>query len=100
MATSLANDVFPYCTKRVSPVYTCSLDAEGTFDAVPHSVLFKKALNVVHEHCWRVMARWYSSITLRIKWNGKLSESIKLCKGTRQGRLFPLSFLIYSIKTW
>ena len=43
MATSLANDVFSYCTKRRSPVYTCSLDAEGAFDAVPHSVLFKKS---------------------------------------------------------
>ena len=39
MAASLANDVFPYCTKRGSPVYTCSLDTEGAFDAVPHCVL-------------------------------------------------------------
>ena len=40
MATSLANDVIQYCTKRGSPVYTCSLDAEGAFDAVPHAILF------------------------------------------------------------
>ena len=39
MATFLANDVFSYCTKRGLPVYTCSLEAEGAFDAVPHSVL-------------------------------------------------------------
>ena len=67
MATSLANDVFSYCTKRGSPVYTCLLDAEGAFDAVPHSVLFKKALNVIPDHCWRVMVHWYISITVRIK---------------------------------
>jgi len=42
MATSLANDVFMYCTKRGSPVYTCSLDAEGALDAVPHAILFQK----------------------------------------------------------
>jgi len=31
MATS---DVMMYCTKRSSPVYMCSLDAKGDFDAV------------------------------------------------------------------
>jgi len=40
MATSLANDVIKYCTKRGSPVNTCSLDAEGVFDAVPNAILF------------------------------------------------------------
>ena len=40
MATSLANGVIQYYTKRGSPVYTCSLDAEGAFDAVPHAILF------------------------------------------------------------
>ena len=43
MATSLANDVFSYFTKRGSPVYTCSLDAEGAFDAVPHCFFLKKS---------------------------------------------------------
>ena len=100
MATYFANDVFSYCTKRGSPVYTCSLDAEGAFDVHSHSVLEKTALNVVPDHCWRVMVHWYSSITVRIKWNGKPSDSIKVCKGTRQGGLSPLSFLMYSIKTW
>ena len=33
------------------------------------------------------MVHWYRSITVRIKWNGKLSDSIKVCKGTRQGGL-------------
>ena len=79
--------MFSYCTKRGSPVYTCSLDAEGAFDAVPHSVLFKKALNVIPDHCWRVIVHWYRSITVCIQWNGKLSDSIKVCKGTRPGGL-------------
>ena len=39
MATALANGVISYCTKRGSTVYACSLDAEGAFDAVPHSIL-------------------------------------------------------------
>ena len=39
MATSPANDVFFFCTKRELLVSTCYLDAEGAFDAVPHFVL-------------------------------------------------------------
>ena len=40
------NDVISYCTERGSPVYTCSLDAQGpgAFDAIPHAVLFRKAM--------------------------------------------------------
>ena len=87
MATSMAHDVFSYCTRRGSPVYTCSLDAEGAFDAVPHDILFQKAINAVPDHFWRIMVNWYSSITVRIKWNSQLSDTIMVCKGTRQGVL-------------
>ena len=50
MATSLANDVITYCTKRGSPVHTCSLDAEGAFDVVPDAISFQKAVNVILDH--------------------------------------------------
>ena len=46
MAVSLVNDVISYCTERGSPVYTCSLDAQEAFDAIPHPVLFRKAIYV------------------------------------------------------
>jgi hypothetical protein len=62
MATALANDVISYCTKRGSPVYTCSLDAEGAFDAVPHAILFQKALKVIPDHCWLILVKRYRSI--------------------------------------
>lgn len=87
MASSLANDVISYCTKRGSPVYTCSLDAEGAFDAVPHAVLFRKAMDVIPDHCWLLMVNWYRSITVQIKWGSELSGIIKVTKGTRQGGL-------------
>ena len=42
MATALFHDVISYSTTRGSVVYSCSLDAEGTFDAIPHCVLFAR----------------------------------------------------------
>ena len=45
MAVSLANDIFTYCIDKGSPVFTCSLDAQGAFDEIPHSILFKKSIN-------------------------------------------------------
>ena len=36
MAISLAHGVMAYFNDRGSAVYTCSLDAEGAFDAIPH----------------------------------------------------------------
>ena len=38
IAVSLVNDVISYCTESGSLVYTCSLDAQGAFDAITHPV--------------------------------------------------------------
>jgi hypothetical protein len=46
MAVSLAHDVINYCVKRKSPVYACSLDAEGAFDAIPHPIVFNKCIGL------------------------------------------------------
>ena len=40
MDISLAHDVMAYFNDRGSAVYTCSLDADGAFDAIPHVVIF------------------------------------------------------------
>ena len=47
MAISLTPGVVSYNVNRGSPICACSLDAEGAFDAIPHSILFDKGLNVV-----------------------------------------------------
>ena len=87
IATALLNDVTSYCNTRGSAVYTCSLDAEGAFDAIPHSILFYKAATVLPKHCWHVMHTWYSKLTVQVKWCGTLSSAIKVSVGTRQGGL-------------
>ena len=35
MAISLTHDVISHCVKCGSPIFTCSLDGEGDFDAIP-----------------------------------------------------------------
>ena len=87
MAVSLANDVISHCTSRESIVYTCSLDAEGAFDAIPHPVLFHKAMNTIPDQCWRILVYWYRMLSVHVKWGDKLSKSIKVCRSTRQGGL-------------
>ena len=96
MATALTHDVIEYMNTRGSAVYACSLDSEGAFDGIPHSVLFKKALGVIPDMYWRILVYWYSILTVKIKWGDTLSESIKIEKGTRQGGLSsPFLFNIF-----
>jgi len=87
MAISLVNDVIKYCTQRGSRVHACSLDAEGAFDAIPHSILFGKASGVIPDQMWRILVDWYSDLKVYIKWNNSLSDGIQVLIGTRQGGL-------------
>ena len=86
-AAALANDVISYCNKRGSTVYTCSLDAEGAFDAVPHDILFCKAMGVIPDPCWMMLVYWYRHVNVQIKWGSSLSEPVVVSVGTRQGGL-------------
>lgn len=96
MAASLAHDVGVHCTQNGSQMYTCSLDAEGAFDAIPHPVLFYKSMNVLSDMSWRFLYSWYACIKVKIKWEGFLSNDIDIQKGTRQGGLSsPFLFNIF-----
>ena len=77
-------------------LYTCSLDAKGAFDAIPHCVLFKKASKVLPDYCWHVMVNLYEKLTVQIKWCKQLGEKISVYIGTRQGGLsYPLLFNLF-----
>ena len=67
MAISLAHDVMAYFNDRGSAVYTCSLDAEGAFDAIPHVVIFGKLDGIVPDYAWRVLYAWYRQMYVTIK---------------------------------
>jgi exonuclease III len=85
-ATNFANDVISYFDHKGSPLFICSLDAEGAYDGIPHPILFKKAIDVIPDYSWKLMYKWYSNMTVQIKWD-MLGSSINVSKGTRQGGL-------------
>ena len=85
MAAALTQDVISYCNSRGSTVYACSLDAQGAFDAVPHKILFYKAMDVIPNHCWAMMVSWYRDKIVQVKWGNFLSNMIMIARGTRQG---------------
>jgi len=99
MAISLTRDVISYNVKRGSPIFVCSLDAEGAFDAIPHSIIFDKAINVVPDPCWRLLYYWYTKITAQVKWDNCLSKNVSILKSYGKGE-FPRHFsLIYFTRT-
>ena len=50
-------------------------------------VLFRKAIDVLPDHCCMIIVNWYRAICVQIKWVSALSEPISVHKGTRQGGL-------------
>ena len=57
MAVTLAHDIGTHFVSNGSNVYYCSLDAEGAFDFLPHSVILNKAMDVVADHVWLLLYR-------------------------------------------
>ena len=66
MATALAHDIGVYSLSKGSPTYYCSLDAEGAYDALPHSVILKKCIDVVPDDIWLVLYQWYANMWVYI----------------------------------
>ena len=57
-AMSLINDVASYFNHKGSPLFVCSLDAEGAYDGIPHPILLKKAIDVIPDHSWKLLHNW------------------------------------------
>ena len=86
-AISLANDICSHFGSHGSQVFMCGLDPEGPFDAIPHKIIFS---SYIPDICWRLLLNWYSSLSVQIKRGPLFSNTISVCKGTRQGGLTSL----------
>ena len=87
MAIAVAHDVSQYYNSRLSSTFTCSLDAEGTFDHIPHSVIFGKLDGMIPDHMWRLLYRWYDSMYVTVRLNGSLGRRLDVRRGVRQGSI-------------
>ena len=96
MAAATVNDVINYSVNQGSPVYSCSLDAEGAFDAIPYDIIFEKLGDNVSNEWWRCLYSWYNNLSVRVKLNNKLGRTFVIRKGTMQGSLSsPFMFNLF-----
>ena len=87
MAITLAHDVSEYFNRRGSPVFTCSIDAQGALDHIPPSVIFAKLDGVLPVHVWRLLYRWYGSMCVTVRLHGSLGRRLRVERGVRQGSI-------------
>ena len=64
------------CVSKGSTVYMCSLDVQGAFDEIPHSVLLHKTIGIIPDLPWRVLCYWYGNMVAKItsKWNKMIGQ--------------------------
>jgi len=90
-ACSLFNDVQSYFRFKKSPLFSCSLDAEKCFDSLWHSALFFKLMHKIPDQHWLTLHFWYSRLKAMVKWNGAVSRTFCVSRGTRQGSILSPS---------
>ena len=86
MAISLATDVSQLCDAQNSPTFI--LDAEGTVDGIPLSIIFMKAIDVIPDACWRLLFYWYKRMEVYIQLDNKRITRVSIQKDTRKGSAF------------
>ena len=97
MCIFTVKSVIKYYTKQNSSVFTCFLDAAKAFDRVSHWTLFSKLIQRnIPLVIVRIIAFWYQTQTMCIKWGKFNSMYFKVSNGVRQGGvLSPKLFAIY-----
>ena len=90
-------DLINYYTTQGSPVFICYLDIKKAFDRVNFSILFNKLVKrSVPIYLVKIIAFWYSSQLIVIRWGSNVSAPIKVSNGIKQGGLLsPFLFNIY-----
>ena len=97
MCIFTVKSVIKYYTKQKSSVYTCFLDAAKAFDRVSHWTLFSKLIKQnIPLVIVIIIAFWYQTQPMCIKWGKNSSTYFNVLSGVRQGGvLSPKVFAIY-----
>ena len=97
MCIFTVKSVIKYYTKQNSTVFTCFPDAAKAFDRVSHWTLFSKMIKRnVPLVIVRIIAFWYQTQTMCVKWGKVDSEYFNVSNGVRQGGILsPKLFAVY-----
>ena len=94
MCIFTVKSVIKYYTKQNSTVFTCFLDAAKAFDRVSPLTLFSKMIKRnVPLFIVRIIAFWYQTQTMCVKWGKVNSAYFNVSNAVRQGA--PKLFAIY-----
>ncbi len=93
LACSFLSDIVQYFKGQDTPIHICSFDAEKCFDRIWHDGLFVKLYGKIPVLHWRFLLKWYRNSNAVVRWNGKISSSFNISRGTKQGSILsPLLF--------
>ncbi len=74
------------CTKLISRVSVCFLDASKAFDRINHTKLFEKLRKRgICGYLLRILVYWDETQTMCVRWRNNISEDFKVSNGVRQG---------------
>jgi hypothetical protein len=85
-----------YFTRKGSTVNVCSLDLSKAFDNINFNMVFFKLMNRnVPKIFIEILINWYGILNSFIRWNDRVSRSISIFSGVRQGEFYPQYYLQY-----
>ena len=75
-----------YYVNQNSPIFSTFLDTSKAFDRVNYKLLFKKLSNH-NVPAWfvRLLAYWYSTQCMKVRWGNVSSSPFTVSRGVRQG---------------
>lgn len=93
-AAFIVSETEQYYQETSQELVLVTLDAQKAFDKIHHEILFNK---VYHDgitgNMWLLLRNMYRNVTVKVKWNGDLSENFTQEMGVRQGA--RLSTVLY-----
>jgi hypothetical protein len=89
--------IIDYYRKRGSHVFVSLLDLSKAFDRVNHNLLFDQLIRLeLPRNLTCLLAYWYSSQLINVRWKTTVSDCFFMHNGTRQGSILsPYLFSVY-----
>ena len=100
LCTYVLKSTVDYYIKNGSHVFCCFVDFTKAFDYVDYWLLFSKLLDSSDDNklwlCTRMLAYWYSSQLVYVRWGSVNSDYFCVMTGVRQGGILsPYLFRFY-----